>query len=125
MLDHVRHMDAGESIALERPRVAVEVPHMVRGGVRRDIDTDRVRFDLARPAADIEDGLHYETTIMRQAGVSPKEGPSPVESSARNSPPISLPSREPTQITSEGSSMDAWALGFGILDLRRSLDQCY
>ena len=54
MFDDVRHEDAGETIAFERPRVPVQVPNNVGGRVGRAVDAHRAGFLLAGSTADIE-----------------------------------------------------------------------
>src|SRR5436190_17530506 len=48
------HVDAREAVVFERPRVTVQVPHMVGGGVWRDVDSNGIRLDFACAAADVE-----------------------------------------------------------------------
>lgn len=54
VLDHVRHVDPGETIALQRPGIRVEIPDMVGRRIGRDIDPDRTGLDLSLPASDVE-----------------------------------------------------------------------
>ena len=55
VLDDVGHVDTRKRVVRERPGVNIQVPDVVGGGIGRNVDSDGVRFDFARAAADIQD----------------------------------------------------------------------
>ncbi len=54
VFDDMRHMDALEGVAFDRPGKLVQIPNDVGGGARMNVDTYRSRFGFAAAAADIE-----------------------------------------------------------------------
>ena len=57
VLDHMRHVNPLERAGFERPRILVEIPHMLRGRIGRHVDPDRAGLDFPLAASDVEDHL--------------------------------------------------------------------